>query len=54
MPPHDATRYTMAITLHVFVEGHTPYEVKDKWMVSAGVPLGPGMMLPVKVDPDDL
>jgi hypothetical protein len=42
------------MTLHVFVEGRTPYEVKDQWVIRAkGVTLGWGMVLPVKVDPND-
>lgn len=40
----------VAMTLQVRVEGMTPYEVEDQWMVSARQTLGFGMELPVRVD----
>ena len=52
-PPQDAGRYTIAMTLIVFVEGIAPYEVEDRWLVSSKMQLGWGLQLPVKVDPDD-
>lgn len=38
------------MTLQVFVEGMTPYEVEDQWMVHHTVVLGYGMDLPIRVD----
>jgi hypothetical protein len=31
----DGTVFNLPITLHVFVEGMTPYEVEDQWWVKA-------------------
>ncbi|MCB0875285.1 MAG: SHOCT domain-containing protein [Solirubrobacterales bacterium] len=42
----------VAMTLQIRVEGMTPYEVEDQWMVSSKQTLGFGMELPVKVDPE--
>lgn len=43
----------VAMTLQVQVEGLSPYEVEDQWMVSSKVTLGFGMALPVRVDTDN-
>jgi len=42
----------VAMTLQIRVEGMSPYEVEDQWMVSSRHTLGFGMELPVKVDRD--
>jgi hypothetical protein len=47
-----ASSQNVAMTLQIRVEGMSPYEVEDQWMVSAGRTLGFGMELPVKVDRD--
>jgi hypothetical protein len=52
-PARGAAKYNLGMTLHVFVEGMTPYEVQDQWIVSAKTPIGFGMTLPVKVDRKD-
>ena len=52
-PARGPAKFNMGMTLHVFVEGMTPYEVQDQWLVSAKTTLGFGMTLPVKVDPKD-
>ena len=41
------------MTLQIQVEGLSPYEVEDQWMVSRKSTLGFGMALPVKVDMDN-
>jgi len=43
----------VAMTLQIEVEGLSPYEVEDQWMVSSKSVLGFGMVLPVKVDVDN-
>lgn len=52
-PARGAAKYNLGMTLHVFVEGMTPFEVQDQWIVSAKTPIGFGMTLPVKVNPKD-
>ncbi|MFN8111780.1 MAG: SHOCT domain-containing protein [Solirubrobacterales bacterium] len=47
-----ASSQNVAMTLQIRVEGMSPYEVEDQWMVSSKHVLGFGMALPVKVDPD--
>ena len=47
-----ASSQNVAMTLQIRVEGMSPYEVEDQWMVSSKHSLGFGMALPVKVDPD--
>ena len=47
-----ASSQNVAMTLQIRVEGMSPYEVEDQWMVSSKHTLGFGMALPVKVDPD--
>ena len=53
MPQPGASSQNIAMTLQVHVEGITPYEVEDQWMVSRKDTLGFGMSLPVKVDKKD-
>jgi hypothetical protein len=53
MPDRGASSQNIAMTLQVHVEGITPYEVEDQWMVSSKDTLGFGMELPVKVDQKD-
>jgi hypothetical protein len=53
MPPRGAAKFNLGMTLQVHVAGQPPYEVQDQWIVSAKTPLGFGMVLPVKVDPND-
>ena len=49
----SASSQNVAMTLQVQVEGLSPYEVEDQWMVSRKSTLGFGMALPVKVDMDN-
>ncbi len=49
----SASSQNVAMTLQIQVEGLSPYEVEDQWMVSRKSTLGFGMALPVKVDMDN-
>ena len=53
VPARDASMFNMALTLQVFVEGRTPYEVEGQWMVKASDIEALSGSIPVKVDPDD-
>lgn len=52
MPDGGASSQNIAMTLQIRVEGMSPYEVQDQWMVSSKHTIGFGMELPVKVDPE--
>jgi hypothetical protein len=45
--------FNLPMTLHVYVEGLTPYEVKDHWMVKAKDTIALSGSIPVKVDSGD-
>ncbi len=47
------TSFNLPMTLHVHVEGITPYEVEDQWMVKAKDTVALSGSIPVKVDRDD-
>ena len=49
----SASSQNVGMTLQIQVEGLSPYEVEDQWMVSRKSTLGFGMALPVKVDMDN-
>jgi hypothetical protein len=44
------TSFNLPMTLQVHVEGITPYEVEDQWMVKAKDTIGPSGSIPVMVD----
>ena len=48
-----ATSFNLHLTLQVFVEGMTPYEVSDQWMVKAKDCIGLSGSIPIKVDADE-
>lgn len=50
VPAHGATSFNMAMTLQVHVEGSTPYEVEDQWMVKAKDTEALDGSIPIKVD----
>jgi hypothetical protein len=50
----DAASFNLAMTLQVYVDEWTPYEVEDQWMVKAADVAGLSGWIPVRVDPDDL
>jgi hypothetical protein len=45
-----ATSFNLAMTLQVHVDGMTPYEVEDQWMVKAKDTIGLSGWIPVRVD----
>ncbi|HEX2436152.1 MAG TPA: SHOCT domain-containing protein [Solirubrobacterales bacterium] len=45
-----ASSFNLPMTLHVHVEGITPYEVEGQWMVKAKDTVGLSGSIPVKVD----
>jgi Short C-terminal domain len=48
-----ASSQNVAMTLQIQVEGMSPYEVEDQWMVSSKATLGFGLALPVRVDQEN-
>jgi Short C-terminal domain len=48
-----ATSFNLPMTLQVYVDGITPYEVEDQWMVKAKDTVALSGWIPVKVDPDE-
>lgn len=48
-----ATSFNLPMTLQVYVEGWTPYEVEDQWMVKAKDTITLSGWIPVRVDPDE-
>ncbi len=52
-PERGAQWFNLDIDLEVHVSGRQPYRVNNQYMVPAGATLGPGMSLPIKVDPND-
>lgn len=53
VPARDASSFNMAMTLHVYVEGRSPYEVEDQWMVKSRDTAALHGSIPVKVDPEE-
>jgi hypothetical protein len=49
-----ASSFSLPMTLQVYVDGWTPYEVEDEWLVKAGDAADMSGWVPVRVDPDDL
>jgi Short C-terminal domain len=47
------TSFNLPMTLQVFVEGITPYEIEDQWMVKAKDTVALDGSIPIKVDPSD-
>jgi Short C-terminal domain len=47
------TSFNLPMTLQVHVEGITPYEVEDQWMVKAKDAVGLSGTIPVRVDPEE-
>jgi Short C-terminal domain len=46
------TSFNLPMTLQVHVEGRTPYEVEDQWMVKAKDTVALDGWIPVRVDPE--
>jgi hypothetical protein len=49
----DVSSGNVPMTLHVYVEGKTPYETQGQWMVKAKDMVALSGTIPVKVDPED-
>ena len=47
------TSFNLPMTLQVHVEGITPYEIEDQWMVKAKDTVALDGSIPIKVDPSD-
>jgi hypothetical protein len=52
-PARGAQRFNLDLDLEVHVSGRAPYRVANQYIVPASAPLGQGVTLPVKVDPND-
>jgi hypothetical protein len=52
-PERGAQWFNLDIDLEVHVSGRRPYRVNNMYLVPAGATLGPGVTLPIKVDPND-
>ena len=52
-PARGAQRFNIDLDLEVHVDGQAPYRVANQYIVPASAPLGPGVRLPVRVDPND-
>jgi hypothetical protein len=52
-PERGAQRFNLDLDLEVHVSGRSPYRVANQYIVPASAPLGQGVTLPVKVDPND-
>jgi hypothetical protein len=53
VPARGAQWFNLDIDMEVHVSGKAPYRVNNQYMVPAGATLGPGVKLPIKVDPED-
>jgi hypothetical protein len=47
------TSFNLPMTLQIFVEGITPYEIEDQWMVKAKDTVALDGSIPIKVDAED-
>jgi hypothetical protein len=47
------TSFNLPMTLQVYVEGMTPYEVRDQWMVKSKDTVALSGTIPVRIDPED-
>jgi hypothetical protein len=52
-PARGAQQFNLDLDLEVHVSGRAPYRVANQYIVPASAPLGQGVTLPVRVDPDD-
>ncbi|MBA2504865.1 MAG: SHOCT domain-containing protein [Thermoleophilaceae bacterium] len=52
-PARGAQRFNLDLDLEVHVPGWAAYRVAQQYIVPASAPLGQGVRLPVKVDPND-
>jgi hypothetical protein len=52
-PARGAQWFNMDIDMEIHLPGKAPYQVNNQYMVPSGATLGPGVRLPVRVDPND-
>lgn len=52
-PARGAQQFNLDLDLEVHVSGRAPYRVANRYIVPASAQLGPGVTLPVKLDPND-
>ncbi|MBA3798876.1 MAG: SHOCT domain-containing protein [Geodermatophilaceae bacterium] len=52
-PARGAQQYNLDLDLEIHLPGRAPYRLADSYLVPASVPIGQGVRLPVRVDPDD-
>ena len=52
-PARGAQWFNLDIDMEIHVPGRKTYQVNNEYMVPNGATLGPGVRLPVKVDPED-
>jgi Short C-terminal domain len=52
-PERGAQWFNLDIDMEIHVPGRAPYQVNNQYMVPAGATLGPGVRLPIRVDPED-
>jgi hypothetical protein len=53
VPARGAQWFNLEIELEVHISGRQPYRVNNEYLVPATATLGPGVTLPIRVDPDD-
>jgi hypothetical protein len=53
VPARGAQWFNCDIDMEVHVSGREAYRVNNQYMVPASATLGPGIALPIKVDPND-
>jgi Short C-terminal domain len=52
-PARGAQWFNLDIDMEIHVSGRKPYRINNQYMVPASATLGPGVRVPVKVDPED-
>ncbi len=52
-PARGANWFNLSLDLEVHVPGRDAYRIASQYLVPASATLGPGILLPVKVDPND-
>jgi hypothetical protein len=53
VPARGAKWFNMDIDMEIHLPGRAAYRINNQYMVPAGATLGPGVRLPVRVDPND-
>jgi Short C-terminal domain len=52
-PARGAQRFNLGLDLEIHVSGRPPYRVANQYIVPASAAIGPGVRIPVRVDPID-